>query len=157
MKEQRVKQILHEIAGQQVPQSVDLWPAIRVRLQPPRRRSRWARLMPTTRLGWAFLALALCLLIGTGAWAVGSAVDRLFQVAPGLNHVGQAGLSQELDLSQTLDGVTVTLERAYADANRVVVGYTVSSADGQRYDPRSVTLTASIASSRSPSIPVFSS
>jgi hypothetical protein len=40
-----------------------------------------------------------------------------------------------------VDGVTVTLEWAYADANRVVVGFTVVGPDGQRYDSRCVTLT----------------
>jgi len=37
-----------------------------------------------------------------------------------------AGLAQELSLSQTIDGVTVKLERAYADPNVVLVGFTVS-------------------------------
>jgi hypothetical protein len=141
MKEQQVTHILQKFVEQEVPADLDLWPAIQAQLQPQRSPSGWVRLMPTTRLGWVFLALALCLAIGAGTWAVGSAVNRLFQVDPGLNHVRQAGLGQELDLSQTVDGVTVTLERAYADANRVVVGFTMIGPDGQRYGPHPVTLT----------------
>jgi len=40
-----------------------------------------------------------------------------------------------------VDGVTVTLERAYADANRIVVGFTIKGLNGQRYDARHLTLT----------------
>jgi len=143
MKEQQVAQILQELAEQEVPASLDLWPAIQARLQPQRRASRWARLMPATRLGWAFLALALFLAFGAVAYALAPIVmSRLFQRhEPGLRHIEQANLVQELNLSQTMDDVTVTLERAYADANRVVVGFTVIGPDGQRYDPGRMTLT----------------
>ena len=141
MKEQQTVQILQEIAEQEVPASLDLWPAIRARVQPRRRSSRWAQLMPTTRLGWAFMALVLCLAFGAVAYAMVPVVSRLFQQEAGLRHVEQANLVQELNLSQTVDGVTVTLERAYADANRIVVGYTIKGPNGQRYDARHLTLT----------------
>lgn len=134
MKEQQVTQILQEIAEQEVPDNVDLWPAIRTRVQPRRRSPHWAQLMPATRLGWAFLALALFLTFGAVTYAVAPVVSRLFQQEAGLRHVEQASLVQELNLSQTVDGVTVTLERAYADANRIVVGFTIKDPNGQRYD-----------------------
>jgi hypothetical protein len=124
MNEQQIGQSLHELAGQAVPDDLDLWPAIRARVA-PRHRSRWVHLKPTTRPGWALLVLALCLALGAGAWAVSPIVDRLFRVDPGLNHIGQAGLGQDLALSQTVDSVTVTLERGYADANRIAIGLTV--------------------------------
>jgi hypothetical protein len=135
MKEQQVTQILQEIAEQEVPDNVDLWPAIRARVQPRRRSPRWAQLMPATRLGWAFMALVLCLAFGAVAYAVVPVVSRLFQQEAGLRHVEQANLVQELNLSQTVDSVTVTLERAYADTNRIVVGFTIKGLNGQRYDP----------------------
>jgi hypothetical protein len=135
MKKQQVTQILQEIAEQEVPANLDLWPAIRARVQPQRRSSRWAQLMPNTRLGWAFLALVLFLALGAVTHAVAPVVERLFQQDAGLQQVGQANLAQELNLSQTVDGVTVTLERAYADANRIVVGFTIKDPNGQRYDP----------------------
>ncbi len=134
MKEQQTVQILQEIAEQEIPASLDLWPAIRARVQPQRRSSRWTQLMPATRLGWAFMALVLCLAFGAVAYAVVPVVSRLFQQEAGLRHVEQANLVQELNLSQTVDGVTVTLERAYADANRIVVGFTIKAPNGQRYD-----------------------
>ena len=141
MKEQQATQILQELAEQEVPASLDLWPAIRARVQPQRRSSRWAQLMPATRLGWAFMALVLCLAFGAVAYAVVPVVSRLFQQEAGLRHIEQANLVQELNLGQTIDGVTVTLERAYADANRIVVGYTIKGPNGQRYDAHHLTLT----------------
>jgi hypothetical protein len=47
--------------------------------------------------------------------------------------VENAGLAQELDLSQTVDGVTVKLERAYADSNVILLGYTVSGPKSRYY------------------------
>ena len=142
MKEQQVTRTLQRIARQEVPNSVDLWPAIRARLQPQRRPSRWARLVPTTRLGWVSLALGLFLAFGAVAYAVSPAVGRLFQQESGLQYVEQANLVQELNLSQTVGGVTVNLERAYADANRIVIGFTIKGpGDQRRYSERHLTLT----------------
>lgn len=142
MKEQQVTQVLQEIAEQEVPASLDLWPAIQARLQTPRQASLWARWMPATRLGWAFLVLTLFLSFGAVVYALAPIVmSRLFQQEAGLRHVEQASLVQELNLSQTVGGVTVTLQRAYADANRIVVGFTISGPAGQRYDSRQVMLT----------------
>ncbi|RLC69329.1 MAG: hypothetical protein DRI52_09120 [Chloroflexi bacterium] len=142
MEKQQVTQILQELAEQEVPANVDLWPAIRAQVQTQRRPSRWSRVMPVTRLGWAFLALTLFLTLGAVTYALAPIVmSRLFQQEAGLRHVEQANMVQELNLSQTVDGVTVTLERAYADANRIVIGFTIKSPPGQRYDAYHLTLT----------------
>ncbi len=142
MKEQQAAQILQEIAEQEVADNVDLWPAIRARVQPQRHLSRWMQLIPATRLGWAVLALTLFLTLGAVTYALAPIVmNRLFQQEAGLRHVEQANMVQELNLSQTVNGVTVTLERAYADANRIVVGFTIKSPPGQRYHARHLTLT----------------
>jgi len=140
MKKQQVAQILREIAERDVPANLNLWPAIRARIQPQRSSSHRMRLMPTTRLGWASVALILCLIFGTVTYAVAPFVARLFQQEAGLRHIAQTDLVQDINLSQTIEGVTVTLERAYADANRIVVGFTVIGPDDQRYDPHRVTL-----------------
>ncbi len=93
------------------------------------RRSRWLGHMPRTRLAWALLPLII-LLIGGTAYGASSLISELFQrFAP---DVEVAGLAQELDLSQTIDGVTVKLERVYADSNVVLVGFTVNG-PGARY------------------------
>jgi hypothetical protein len=139
MNERQIGQSLHELARQAVPDDLDLWPGIRARVT-PHHRSRWVHLRPTTRPGWGLLVLALCLALGAGAWAVSPIVDRLFRVDPGLNHVGQAGLGRDLALSQVVDGVTVTLERGYADANRIAIGLTVRGSYVLGYDLAHVTL-----------------
>ncbi len=135
MKEQQATQILQELAEQEVPASLDLWPAIQAQLQ-PRRSSRWAQVLPATRLGWAFLVLSLFLVIGATAYAV-----NLWEVMPFWRPIEEAGLGQEVHLSQTLNGFTVTLERVYADANQVLVGFTVRGPSDQRVHLTEITLT----------------
>lgn len=98
-------------------------------------------LVPTTRLAWAGMVVAALLIFSAVAYAGVPAVRQLFQQEPGLQHVEQAGLVQQLNLSQTVNGVTFTLERAYADANRITVGYSVKHPDGQRYHTDPLTLT----------------
>ncbi len=128
MKEQRLTRILHELAEQEVPADLDLWPAIRAQIQPQARR---LRLRPATRLGWVALVLGLLLTVGAAVYAVSPVVSRLFQFSPGWQHVEEARLAQEVHLSQTIGDWTVTLERVYADANQVLVGYTVSGPAGE--------------------------
>jgi hypothetical protein len=141
MKGQRITQSLQEIAEQEVPEGVDLWPAIQAQLPTSRRSSRRGRLMPATRLGWVSLVLGLSLAFGAVVYAVAPVLSRIFQMEAGLQHIEQADLVQALDLSQTVDEVTVTLEQAYADANRIVVGLTIKGPIGQRYEARHLTLT----------------
>ena len=141
MKEQRVVRILQGIAEDEIPATLDLWPEIQARVQPRRRPLPWTRLRPTTRLGWAFLALTLSLAFSVVVYAVAPVLSRVFQMEAGLQHIEQADLVQELDLSQTVDGVTVTIEQAYADANRIVVGFTIKGSTGKQYHAHHLTLT----------------
>ncbi|MER3544403.1 MAG: hypothetical protein C4311_07310 [Chloroflexota bacterium] len=123
MKKQRITRLLHELAEQEVPADLDLWPAIRAQVRPQARR---LHLRPATRLGWAILALGLFLTLGAAAYAVAPVVSRVFQITSGWQHVEETHLAQEVHLSQTIGDWTVTLERVYADANQILVGYTVS-------------------------------
>jgi hypothetical protein len=140
MNKQQFQQMLHEFAAQAVPSNLDLWPAIRERLAlRPHRRLR-ARLIPATRLGWLGLALAVLFVFSIIAYATGPEISRLLQKDERLRHV-DLGLSQPLDLSQTIENVTVTVQWAYADADWVLIGYTIRSSDGRRFDPGDATLT----------------
>jgi len=142
MKKQQVTQILQEIAEQEVPENIHLWPAIRARVQPRRRSSRWAQWMPATRLSWAGLILGALLLFGGVAYALNPALSQVFRAFfPGWRHIEEARLAQELNLSQTLDGVTVTLERVYADANQIIIGYTVKGPTDQNLHVGQTSLT----------------
>lgn len=139
MKEQHITHPLHELAEQEVPADLDLWPAIQARVQPQARR---LHLRPATRLGWVLLVLGLGLMLGAAAYAVGPVIGRLFQFSPGWQHVEEARLAQEVHLSQTIGDWTVTLERVYADANQILIAYTVSGSPGQNLNERA-TLTDS--------------
>jgi hypothetical protein len=84
---------------------------------------RWGIAVRRSRLAWILIPLAVLLLAGI-AYASSSVIRELFmKLVPWVEH---AGLSQEMNLSQTIDGVTVRIERAYADSNAALVGYTIS-------------------------------
>lgn len=141
MKEQRIAQTLQRIAENEVPATLDLWPAIQARVQPRRASSQRAHWMPVTRLGWAALILGATLLFGSITYALSSVISQVFSMLPGWQHIEEAHLAQELNLSQTLDGITVTLERAYADANEIVIGYTVKDLTDQKLHVSQINLT----------------
>src|SRR2546423_3113561 len=69
-------------------------------------------------------ALAIFALVGA-AYVVLPLLQSLWSEDRGLQHVTQAGLARDLDLRQTIAGVTVHVQKGYADANRVAIGYTV--------------------------------
>ena len=86
VKENQLTQTLQQVAREKVPDSLDLWPVIEAQLR-PRPRFRWMWLVPNTRLGWAFLSLALILAFGAVAYAVSPAVARLFEQEAGLDPI----------------------------------------------------------------------
>lgn len=72
------------------------------------------------------LALLAAFILLTGAVAGGlGLLDQLFQSSgmPGWRAAWDR--AERLDLAQTDAGITITLERAYADLNQVLVGFTV--------------------------------
>jgi len=141
MKERYFSRTLNQIVKQEVPASLDLWPAIRTQVRSQHRTAWWARLKPATGLGWALTALIISLVFGAVAYAAAPAVMQLFRQAPILPEVAQADLIHELDVSETMGDVTVRLERAYADANRVVIGFTIQGPDGRRFELNQLALT----------------
>ena len=122
------------------------------------RRPPWySRLVPGTPLGYALAALSV-LIVGLGVYAVSAKVRDLTGVGPAhpsaadtsetidsvqiyggpsaardlfRSHV-PAGGGEELRQTKTASNVRVALEWAYADANSVVVGYTVEDRGGGR-------------------------
>src|SRR4030042_495241 len=118
-----------QVEVKKIEPSSEWWDRAISRLTEQKHRSRWFGFMPKTRLAWVLLPLIL-LLIGGAAYGASSLIKELFQKYA--SHIEEAGLAQELDLSQTINGVTVKLERVYADANVVLVGFTISGPD-ERY------------------------
>jgi len=83
-------------------------------------------------------ALAVFALVGATYVAL-PLLQQLWASDRGLAHVANAGLVRDVDAAQTIDGVTVHLQRAYADANRVVVGYTVAFPKSVRFNDSDAT------------------
>lgn len=114
MNEQQLKRALHELAQEHVPDDTDIWQSVQSQVKPKRRFH--ARLIPSfTR---AMAAMIAIFTVSTVAYAV-------FQ----MNYCDPAlceayDLITELNLSETIDGVTVTLDWAYVDAHRVALQFT---------------------------------
>jgi hypothetical protein len=118
MDERDIRQALHSVAEQEIPEDMDLWPTIQKQLEKPATR----RVRPALRLGKAAVVVAVAALVS----AVGYAYYQSRMDDPGLQAVDNASLITYLNLSQTIDGMTVTVDYAYADANRISVSYSAS-------------------------------
>lgn len=87
------------------------------------------------RLVRSRIGIAIALVVGV-AFASGTAyagltlLQAVTQTDPGAAAVYRQNLGEALSLAQTRDGVTVTLERAYADVNRVMITYGVHTSRG---------------------------
>ncbi|MDQ6879359.1 MAG: DUF4179 domain-containing protein [Candidatus Dormibacteraeota bacterium] len=74
------------------------------------------------RLGAGALAgAALILAVGIVGYAVAPLIDRLLTSQSGVSALPM----HDIGLAQTSSGITVKVDRAYADANRVIVAYTI--------------------------------
>src|SRR5919204_5237842 len=108
---------LHALFNPEVPSSLRALPLPLMAQPNSRLQRRWARAMLVG-------ALAIFALVGATYVAL-PLLQSLWSGDRGLQHVTQAGLARELDLTQTVDGVTIHVQKGYADANRVAVGYSV--------------------------------
>lgn len=115
MDEKQFSQTLNEIANERIRDDMDLWQNIQREIRPRRHT-----FFPITRLG-AVASLAIVLMMSVGAYALGQLM--LSNSDTGLDAITQEGKMVSLQLSQTKDPVTVTLDYAYADSNRVAVAY----------------------------------
>jgi len=140
MKDQELRQILQEIATEAVPANSDVWPKLQESLINQPHRAKQARLIPASRLGWLGFALVILFVFSVTAYASGPWFSRLFAKDERLKGI-DLSLIQSLNLSQTIEDVTVTVEWAYADADWVLVGYNIKNSDGKRFDPYHEVLT----------------
>lgn len=67
------------------------------------------------------------LVLGGAAYGVSSLLATTWEHDPGLQRVMESGLATSIEAAQTIDGVTVSLARGYADAHRIAVGYTIDA------------------------------
>lgn len=106
---------------------------IRERSSAPPPTRAWWRLGPIAWPALQFRAVpvALVLLVGllvSGAYAIPVLLPQVFAlIDPSAVAILQSERAQELHLTQTAAGVTITADRAYADARRIVVQFTVTN------------------------------
>jgi len=82
------------------------------------------------------LIAAAIIMIAVVAYAVDIALKQVIDLDAGLSFINDAELGTELNLSQTRDNLTVTVQWAYADDSRISIGY-VMSGDGPLDSPAS--------------------
>lgn len=129
---QRLIEELHEYAVREIPDGTDPWPQVRDHIMPAHTRQR-SQKASITHLGWTTMAMVLLLAAGAAYLAIltlrpATSVEETYptpqgQLATDVEHIVEMGLVQKIDLSQTLNGYTVTLVWAYTDGNRAVVFY----------------------------------
>ncbi len=114
----------------------NLWPEIRRRLatQTPGRAVR-----RSFRVQWATGVIVAALVIGTGVYAGSSLLKGAYEINPAWQRAAEN--SHPVHLTQTQDDCTVTIEQVYADAELVVIGFTVQSSAGMSVAPGDAWLT----------------
>jgi len=116
MNDKLLRELLHEIAEQEIKDDMNLWPKIQSQLNAPVSR----RTRSTLSILKFAIVLILTLVVSAAAFAI---YQGIRMGDSGLNAVNEENLVTHLNLTQVVDGITVTLNYAYADANRIVVDY----------------------------------
>lgn len=140
--EQRLRRALHELAAQEIPADTDLWNAIHSRLTQGAKGAERRRLVSRAFVGVAAIALTALCAFGIAAHAtVPTTITRLLQMDYRFERFDPASLGQPLDLVQTIDGVTVTMQWGCAYADGLMVAFMIQSPDGTRFEPHGDILT----------------
>ncbi len=123
---QELQQILDAIAGEEIPETMNLWQDIRDRVTVPAAQP----VRPVLRLSKVVLLLGILLIASTAAYAVYQAAQHGGD--QGIMGVSEANLITDLNLTQTLEDadVNITLKWAYADGHRIALGWEVDHAEG---------------------------
>ncbi|MBK8031570.1 MAG: DUF4179 domain-containing protein [Chloroflexi bacterium] len=120
LKNRLITQSLHETAHEEIPDTMNLLPEIHSQLAGVRRRSRSLSLL---------IVVVLMFAVSTTVFAIVSS-----QIGdPGLEGARANNLITDVNQTQTIDGVTVKLEWAYADAQRIAFGYSVTAPEENIY------------------------
>lgn len=121
MDEQKTYQVLDNIGKRNMPDTLDILPTVQKQIgqRKPQFLPHWYQ----HPVKLAASVLVCLFLVATTAYAV----TRLSIHDPALDQ----DLITEIGLSQTIDDTTVYLEWAYADANRIVLSYSIADASGE--------------------------
>jgi hypothetical protein len=108
---------LDQFAGQ-VTGSRDLWPEIERRL---RKGTPLASRRAISSLRWVAVTASLLVLASTAAYAAGPILQSVYRINPNWNPAA-ADSSHQVNLSQTVDGCTVTVDQVFVDSERILIG-----------------------------------
>jgi hypothetical protein len=131
-----IKLNLEGITSEDVP-SVDLKQRIAYRVKAEGERRSRKMITPLVILS---LMLLTALAVTATVYATGSGLGNLFQMDSRLKKIDTAKMGKQLDLSQTQNGVTAKLVWVYADNNRVLIQFSIKTANGKRFDPEGLQL-----------------
>src|SRR5215208_3493684 len=114
--------VLESIAGQHIPNDLDLFPAVFAQVSQRKTLMQTLRARPVLAVMIAILAL---LLLTGVAYAVGRSIGYI----PGFGLVEQGTSIRVLEepVSVTRDGITVTVTSAVSTAERTVIEFTVEN------------------------------
>jgi hypothetical protein len=121
-KDAQIGDALMAIALDDGPGRVDLWPSVRDKAL-ARRTGFKPRAVFRSRLGFAAVIACLFYTSVVVVLALDELVRQAIQSDPGLEYALLEERGQELDLTQTVDGFTVTLQWVYADENRIALAF----------------------------------
>lgn len=85
-------------------------------------------------LGTLAAALMLALSFAAGGYAALPLLERVFGLEDGTAQIPARNLGEEVHLTRQVGAYSVTVQRVYADANQVVVGYTLHGPTGSSPD-----------------------
>lgn len=117
MKQDHLKNTLELIARRGIPEDTDLWPRIAANFEGRKSLMQALRARPLT----VIMIVVLVLLLLTGVvYAIGNALGYI----PGIGFVQSASLRVLVEpVSQTREGITVTIEQVTVDSERTIIVY----------------------------------
>lgn len=97
------------------------------------RRFDPGRWMPRRFATLTISVIAVIVLIGA-SYASLPVLQEAFHINSGTDAIVANDLGQEVSISQTVQGFTMTVERVYADPNQIVIGYTLQGPAGRDFN-----------------------
>lgn len=94
---------------------------------------RWIRPVSSSPRRFSLIMASVVLLVVLTAATTAGILWSLAQGEPGTQSLAQQGLFTAVSQSKTIDGFTITIETAYVDANRAILGITIKQPDLSGY------------------------
>jgi Domain of unknown function (DUF4179) len=80
------------------------------------------------------VAALLILALAGAAYAAHSVLEQAFTMNGGTQQIVAGNLGREINQSRTVDGFTMTVHRAYADPNSIVIGFTLTGPPNRQFN-----------------------